>query len=330
MTAPEPQRPHSLPSLAACVLLVGGPRPSPLAAETQCSVLDLSLTPTRTVLGLWIERLTEMCSLSGPRLEVRVVQDGRSPEPMVVCDPGPLEVRFDREQRSYRGPAGIAKDECADLDPDETVLIVEGARLAGCSLRPMLETHARTGADITVGANADGSTSGLYVMRVGTLSLAPSNGFMDLKEQWLQKAVKAGLNIRVHHFPDPGVLSLRTREQFFAAARRVNGFPDPLDSVAPWPDVSELETGDDRSVIARTATIAPGAVVIDSVVMDQATIAAGAVVARSLVCPRAVIGPDVAVIDQVVTRNGVGLSGSTGVWSGARPPAGQMGDGFAG
>ncbi len=322
--------PEATPTLAACVLLAGGPRPSPLALETGCSVLDLTLTPTRTVLGVWIERLTELCPLSGPRLEVRIVHDERTPEPIVVSDPGPLEVRIDRERRSYRGPAGITRDECADLDESDRVLVVEAGRLAGCSLRPLLMDHAQTGADVTIGANPDGSTSGIYVVRVGSLSLVPKNGFMDLKEQWLQKALGAGLDLRVHRFPEPGVISLRTREQFLGAARRLNGFSDPMQSITEWPDASEPGGGDDRSVLARTSTIAPGAVVLDSVVMDHATIAAGAVVVRSLVCPRAVVGPDEVVVDGFVTRNGVGLSVGKGILTRLGRDSSRSGDGQAG
>ncbi len=313
MIVPDTNSSERIHGLAACILLAGGPRPSPLALNTGCSVLDLSLTPTRTVLGLWIERLTEICPLSGPRLEVRIVHDERTPEPVVVSDPGPLDVRIDRERRSYRGPAGIAKDQCADLEEDDLVLLVEGGRLPGCSLRPLLTAHTHSRADVTIGANPNDSTSGLYVVRVGSLSLVPKNGFVDLKEQWLQRALAAGLDLRVHRFPEPGVISLRTREQFLEAARRLNGFPDPVQSITDWSDATQPGGGDDRSVLARTATIAPGAVVVDSVVMDHATIAAGAVVARSLVCPRAVVGPDELVVDGFVTRNGIGLSGSKGM-----------------
>ncbi len=316
-----------MPKLAACVLLTGGPRPSPLAMEAGCSVLDLSLTPTRTVLGLWIERLTEVSPLSGPRMELRVIHDEKSPEPMLLSDPGPLEVRIGHERRSYRGPAGITKDECADLEEEETVLVVEGGRLAGCSLAPMLTHHAAMGADITVGSNPDGSTSGLYVVRVGSLGLVPKNGFVDLKEQWLQRALATGLRVGVFRNPAPGALLLRTRQQFLEAARTINGFQGPLESVMERVGKPEPRGRDGRSVVSRSATVAPGAVVVDSVVMDEATVAAGAVVARSLVCPRAVVGADETIVDGVVTRNGVGLSAGTGKvarWGGW---PGQRGDG---
>lgn len=318
------------PCPAACILLAGGPRASPLAVEAGFSVLDLSLTPTRTVLGLWIERLAEVCPREGPRLEVRIVHDDKSPEPILSCDPGPLDVRVVAESRTFRGPAGVTKDQCEDLRGSETVLIVEGGRPAASSLVPLLADHARLGSDITVACNDDDSTAGIYVVRCGTLSLVPKNGFMDLKEQWLQRAVGAGLHVRVHRFPPPGVLSLRTREQFLAAVRVLNGLPDPALSVAVDADEAEQTPQNSRSVIARSATLAPGAVVIDSVVMEHATVASGAVVARSLVCPRAVVGPDAMVVDRVVGRGELGLSGIRGEPRGSTASGGSGASGNPG
>lgn len=309
--AASPEAPAvALPKIDLCVMLAGGQRASPLVAESGCSVLDFSISPTHTVLGAWIERLAEAPAASDDGLEVRVVHDERTPGPVIETDTGPMRVVIRKEQRAFRGPAGIVRDECAALDPGATVLIVEAGRLPACSITPLLADHKRTGAAITVARNPDRSTAGLYLVRAEALELVPGNGFMDLKEQWLQKALGAGFDIRVASLPDPGVLSLRSRERFLEAVQMLNQLPDPSESIDEAPPAPEPEGVNRRSILSRTATIAPGAVVVDSVIMEHATVAAGAVVVRSLVCPRSVVPPDAVVTDSVLGPEAVHLKGA--------------------
>jgi len=307
-TPSEP--PVTLPRVDLCIMLAGSQRASPLMSETGCSVLDLSISPTHTVLGAWIERLSEAPAASVDGLEVRVVHDDRTPGPVIETETGPMRIVIRKESRAFRGPAGVVRDECASLPPSATILIAEAGRLPACSLAELLTVHAGTGAAVTVACNPDRSTSGLYLVRAEALELVPANGFMDLKEQWLQRALSAGFDIRVARLPDPGVLSLRTREQFLDAARMLNDLPVPADSIDEPPPAPEPAGVNRRSILSRTATIAPGAVVVDSVVMEHATVAAGAVVVRSLVCPRSVVPPDAVVSDSVVGPEAVHLKGA--------------------
>ncbi|HBS29688.1 MAG TPA: hypothetical protein DEB06_09625 [Phycisphaerales bacterium] len=291
-------------------MLAGAQRASALLEGAGCSVLDLSVSPTHTVLGLWVQRLLGIRPASRDGLEVRIIHDERTPGPIIEAETGDLRVTIRKESREFRGPAGIVKDECAGLDPDALVLIVEAARLPGCPLLPLLEDHARTGAAISVAANPDRTPAGLILARADTLGLVPANGFMDLKEQWLQRALGAGYDIRTARLPEPGMVALRTREQFLEAVRRLNALADPLETVDEAAAALEPGGANRRSILSRTATIAPGAVVVDSVVMEHAAVAAGAVVVRTLVCPRAVVRPDSVVTDAVVGPGAVHLKGA--------------------
>ncbi len=303
----QPDTPNPRPRITSCILLAGGPRPSPLTVESGYSVLDLSPTPDRTLLGLWIERIAPLASLDHT-MSLRVVTGQGSPEPVLECDPGPLELSIAPEKRRYRGPVGVARDEAQALRGDDLVMIIEGARLPGSDLLPLAATHQRTDSDITVGINPDDSPAGVYVLRRATLDLVPKVGFMDLKEQWLPKAREAGMRIHTHRFDAPGVMLVRTREQFLQAARTLNNLPDPRQSVVLTAPDTTTVGHDETSVIASSATVAQGAVVTGSVVMEHATVAAGAIVARSIVCPKAVVGAEMTVLDSVVGRSAVQLS----------------------
>jgi hypothetical protein len=256
---------------------------------------------------VWIERLADLCPL-GSTLEVKVICDAQSPGPMLETDPGPLRLSILAEKRRYRGPVGIAKDECIDLEPEALILLAEASRVPTGTLAPMIEAHHQRGSDITVGVNPDRSPAGVFLFHRSALDLAPDKGFMDLKEQWLPKALDSGLKVGVCTLSGAGLLSVRTRELFLAAARQLNGLPDPLESTLEPLIGSQHEGLIRRCVVAESSTIAQDAVVQDSVVMEHATVGAGAVVARSLVCPRCVVAPDRTVVDSVVGREGLQLS----------------------
>ena len=161
--------------------------------------------------------------------------------------------------------------------------MTEAARYPAVSLGHVVAAHARKRCDVTVMANPDGAPAGVYLIRCGTLELVPLRGFVDLKEQWLPRVKSAGHSVRVARLPEPGMLPLRTRRQFLAAARVAN----PL-------------TGSDRCVVCSGGLIGPGATVIDSIVMPGAVVGAGAVVVRSLLCPDTRTQPGVDIVDSIV------------------------------
>ena len=262
--------------LAAFILLAGGLRPSPLMKATGRSVLDLSLTPNRTVLDCWVDRLTE----TAQEVPIRIVHDAILPAPWPGKHVGG-RVLIEKEPKSLRGPAGVIGDLCRGYGPQQCVIVAEAARYVGCSLRPLIAEHVRLGADITVAANADGTPAGIYAIRVGSLDLVPAVGFMDLKEQWLRRAVDAGLDVRVHDVDRPGTLPLRTRRQFLRAAAVANASVD-------------------AAIICHGSRVAAGATVEGSVIMPGATVASGAIIVRSVVAPNCHIEAGTDIVDAVV------------------------------
>jgi hypothetical protein len=282
--------------LAACVLLAGGLRPSALVAATGCSVLDLSLTPQRTVLECWIDRLTECTDPLRRPVPIRIVHDAILPPPW----PGArraADVIVEQEPKALRGPAGVIRDLCLGYGADRHVIVAEAARYVGGSLLPLLLDHVRHGADVTVAANADGTPAGLYAIRCGTLGLIPAVGFVDLKEQWLRRAVAAGLDVRVHEIGGPGALPLRSRRQMLRAAVVAN---TAASVETGGPEAASAERGSGLRVICTGSLIGPGAVVEGSIVMPGATIGSNAVVVRSIVAPNARVEPRTDIVDAVV------------------------------
>lgn len=199
--------------IAECLILAGGLRPHPLAQATGQSTLDLWITPTRTVLGAWIDHIAP---LTGRPL--RVVFGGGVPQP-TAPEYAPEAVTIVREPNRYRGPAGVVRDQCASGDSSDTILVVEAARWLDGDLTEFLVAHASSGAAVTIATNPDKSPAGLYMLRRETLELVAERGFIDLKEQWLENVKQSGHMICVHELTHPGTRALQTHGQFLEAAR---------------------------------------------------------------------------------------------------------------
>ena len=304
--SPGKVRSAAAPEVAAVVLLAGGLKPSPLVAAVGRSVLDLSITRDRTLLDLWVSALDGPLWPSVRAPVVHVVCGGSTADPRPPAAATGVEVRIERDRKSYRGPAGAVRDVTEHLPDEACVLVAEGHRTPLDAVDDFLLAHAEGEADVSVAVNPDGSPAGVYAVRRGALRHVPANGFMDLKEQWLNRAMGAGVSVRAVRVAPPGSMPLRTREQFLIAAKVVAGRSEggalPECTIFDLGGANETEP---FSVLARGSCLGQGAVVVDSVVMPEADVGPGAVVVRSLVCPGAKVQPGAEVVDAIVTPAGV-------------------------
>lgn len=293
-----------------CLLLAGALKSSPLTAASGMSVLDLWLTRERTVLGLWVDALREL----GGAWEIRVAHNKQTPSPRELGDHDGIDVREVIDAGSYRGPAGVARDATQDLSEDADVLVCEAGRWISCGLGPLIARHRAQRSRITVGVNSDGAPAGVYVVQRGALALAPAVGFMDMKEQWIDRVRGSGGGVCGEILGSAGAMSLRSRLDFIRAAMRVSGWTggDHLDGIRT---IQGGKTNDRARfrVIGTGASVGPGAHVEDSIVMSGASVGAGALVARSVVCPGARVEAGAEVVDGIVGARGIvrDMNGST-------------------
>jgi hypothetical protein len=295
--------------LTACVLLAGSLRPSSLAAAAQCSVLDLYLTQSDPVLDVWMRHFEAIAASIDQRPTVHVIYGLSTPVPRLHEDPSNrLELKLQEDAQQFRGPAGAVRDACSIYAPDATVLVAEAARYVSGDMTRLVAEHQSKAADITVACNADSTPAGVFVVRCSALELVPKVGFTDLKEQWLNKAVEKGLNVRVHRLRDSYSYELRTREGFLHAAGAAGG----LFSTSACSSTDSVVVPTDAPSVAHPVTkgvsIGTRAVIIDSVVMPGSQVGDDAVVARSILCPGAKVPAGGTVVEGVVNagRESVG------------------------
>ena len=161
-TAAPPVVATAPPRIAACILLAGGLRPSPLVAASGRSILDMWLTPAGTILDDWCDRIAEVAAEQQRVIPIRVVHDSIVPPPW-PGQKGPIII--EQEPKALRGPAGVVRDLCREYPPDHYVLVAEAARHLAEPLVPMLDGTA----PVTVAANADGTPAGVYLIRCDTI-----------------------------------------------------------------------------------------------------------------------------------------------------------------
>lgn len=247
-----------------CVVLAGGLKASPLQAACPISVLDLPLAPGETVMSALLHRVAEVAEAIGQCVETVVVYGPPVPAPREYRAPAGITMRVLEETRRWRGAAGVMRDACEHFLSDADILVLEGARWFGTPLVPLIEQHRRSSSSATVAQLPDDSPAGVYVLSSSTLSLIPTKGFMDFKEQFLARIMSTSGAAKVHGLKSPGSLALRTRADLLAASHAAGG---------------RTKGG---SLVDPDAVVDPSAHVLDSVVMAGAHIGEGAILARSI------------------------------------------------
>lgn len=200
-----------------------------------------------------------------------------------VCPIG----RYVRDQAAFRGTAGVLKDACADLSPDDRVLVVSGGEVLEGNLHPIVAKVGQIEGDVVLCRDAKHRPVSIWSIRAGCLEDVSSVGYSDFKEQVLSQLARRC---------DVRVLTLPSSEGRFHWLRDLGDYLGC---------VREITGGSPQfRVCEEDVEIADGALVVDSVLLKGARIQAGAIVARSVIGAGVVIPSGRRVIDQVVTIDG--------------------------
>jgi len=309
---------HPIRGIDAVVLLAGGLRPSPLIQGTGLSVLDLPLRCDTTVLDHWVSVLSQLAvGASRPIRSAVIAYTSNSPQPSLGDYlTGLPNLRFVCDQTGLRGPAGTARDICQHFDDDSTVFLGEAARFITSDLRGFLKSHETSDADVTVGCEPDGRPAGIYLTRNRALKSVPTEGFMDLKEQWLSKALIEGQRVRVWTFSQISSYPLRNWDQFLDAVR-VATHGEGRAEIGPNRRFRmDFGRTDGNTIIQMPGVeIGQGAFIRDSVLMPGSIVDDETIVVRSYIGPGVHIKRGERVIDGLVRATGRSTTeviGSTG------------------
>jgi glycosyltransferase involved in cell wall biosynthesis len=293
-----------VPDIKACIILAGGLQPSPLMQETGLSILDLPLTSTATVLDWWLDHVRVVAKNLHRSIPIYILHNSHVPVPWPRREPD-LDITYIHDPLPLRGPAGVIRDACAQLPPDGDILVFEAARYMGGTLWSMMQQHAATGADATVATNTDHTPAGIYLLRSELLAMVPAAGYVDLKEQWLDRLVCAERDVRRYVLPGAGSLHLHDRASLLRAASLASGVSTdaPPSHVEPKPTSMTAPNQMSLRIICRGAAVDPTAIILNSIIMPGATVGSHALIVRSLICPNTRVQTGTDIADAIVAED---------------------------
>jgi hypothetical protein len=234
-----------------------------------------------------------------PNLRVRVLLGLGAHEPTPLPPGQPVRFTVERDPAQFRGTGGVVRDAARDYPDHSYVLVANAGQLMLDRLDEIASDMAAAAADAVVVAHADGTPSGLSLLRCACLRLLPEVGYVDLKEQAL-KTIGRSFDLRVLRRGTPTALPIRTPADYIRALqsyhRRDAGNEDSQD---PFNE----DWSPSFKIVERQAMVHPTARIHDSVVLAGATVERGATVVRCIVCPGGTVHRDALVVDQLVTAD---------------------------
>lgn len=293
---------HRLSELRSVVLLAGSVRANQLRKATGRAALQMPVSDARSVLDCWREQLVTMAEQLGiTNLPVRVMVDQASNLTPGVKQYGPVQLSIEIDPSEFRGTGGLLSDLAREYRDDDLILVSHASQLL---FEPLAELAAAMGevhADMSMVCSAEGTPSGLMLIRCGCLRNINPIGFVDLNEQALPAIAKQH-DVRVVRYDQPISRSLRTLSGYLATLREYQRLHEGPHA----PSRSRRREAWEKSfgIIEKGAMVHETAIIHDSVVLAGARVEAGAVLVRSIVCPNVWVARGRSEVDCVVGARG--------------------------
>jgi len=287
---------HQLSDLRAVVLLAGSVRANQLRKATGRCALDMPVGSNRSVLDCWREQLVTMAEQLGiDNLPVRVMVDQASGMTPGVTQHGPVQLSIEIDPGEFRGTGGLLSDIAREYRDDDLILVTHASQLLFEPLAELSGAMAEVDADVSMVCSANGTPSGLMLMRCGCLREINPVGFVDLNEQALPSIAREH-DVRVVRYDQPTSRSLRTLSSYLETLREFHRRQAGGAKDQTHPEEWEKTFG----LIEAGARVHETAIIHDSVILSGARVEANAVLVRSVVCPGVVIERDQSEVDCVV------------------------------
>jgi hypothetical protein len=285
-------------SVRSFIVLSGAVRRTPLARSIRRSLVDLPLADGSTLAERHLagaERFATRWGLDS--LSVRLLVDAEARAPAEHAPRGPVRCVVERDASPIRGVAGILADATRDHDPDEYVVVVNGAQVFRQPMDELVEAMARMEPDVALVSSADGTPVGLWLIRCGVLRSVRSVGYVDLKEQSLPEWVGRW---KVSVVERQRAYALRTRNitEYLGAVLSDASGELAGSSVDEDPYREEWERS--FAIVEAAADVKEGTKIHDSVVLTGGSVGRDAVVVRSVVCPGGVVAAGSRCVGRVV------------------------------
>ncbi len=287
-----------LAKLRGIILLGGTVRSTGLSAAIGRSILELPITGGRSLLDLWCDQASQLASLAGHNLIVRVLIDKEVQQlPRKNPQFPQIDLQVHHDPFELRGTGGILKDSTADISDDDFILVAAANYVVSEPVVRVAESLAALGGDVNIVAHEEGQPSNIMLLRRGVLKGIQDIGFADLKEQAMPAIAKSH-SVQVKFYSHAIGMPVRALKDYIQAVR---WYHRSLKHDPQSDDPFAEDCVSTFSIVEEGATMATNAQAMDSIVLNGAKVGRNASVVRSVVCPGAIVPDQAVVMDQVVS-----------------------------
>jgi hypothetical protein len=284
--------------LAAIVLLAGSIRPSELQRAAGRPLMDLPISPRRSLGQEWSRQVQDFREAIGyGELPLLVTANHASGTPRDIATLPGSTVKLDTEEP--RGSGGSLRDIAMDLDPEAFLLVASGHSFPRSPLLPVFASLSQLDDDIVIHTDLDNHPTGIFLIRCGTLVGLPARGFVDLKEQALPQ-LATRFRIRIARDGGLSPIPIRSLHGYVSALRAAAGEMSGGDNggvetpVEDW--MCTFKLTEDGAAVDSSARLH------DSVVLSGGRVGSRSSVVRSLVGPGGVVAAGTEVFDELLPR----------------------------
>jgi hypothetical protein len=290
---------RSLDRLQAIVLLGGTVRATDFSNAIGRSIVDLPVESKKTILDSWCLAARDLALSSGlEKLQLRVMVDRDSQQPVSGMTIGPVELSIERDPLEYRGTGGVLKDLSGNYNERDYLLVGNAAQILIGELRSEVEALFEGNGDVNLISLPDGRPAGLMLVRCGALRNIASTGFVDLKEQAIPAIAKTH-SVEVIRRRETCGLAVRNLGEYIGALRRYH--QQKLGRFDRSPYAEDWESS--FALAEEGADVSSGARLHDSVVLKGGVAEDTAVVVRSLIGPGGVAGRGAMAVEALVRNS---------------------------
>jgi mannose-1-phosphate guanylyltransferase len=288
-------RAHALRGL---VLLAGTVRPGHMGSLIGRPIFDLPLEQGGSILESWRRQAARLADLTAAgTLPIRIMLDRAAPDPQAsVAEDPAAPVSVERDPFEYRGTGGVLRDLAVGYADDDLLLVANASQVLTEPFAELALELMSIGGDVGIVSHADGSPSGILLVRCGAVRELPAAGFVDMKEQALPMIARHH-SVRVLERQRPTALPTRSLSEYVAALRAHHG---RLAGVAEESDPFAEDWETRFAIVEEGGWKHPNARMHDSVVLRGGRVETNAVVVQSLVCGGGEVRRGLMAVDAVV------------------------------
>lgn len=252
------------------------------------------------MLDRWVLAADAMNDSVAGEIPIIIASGSGNPAPRLTSHHSTRRIEVVVDKHSIRGAAGVVCDVSSHLEDSALLLVAEAARCPHFDLTDIVTCHRANGFDVTVLVNPDDTPAGVYLIPRCLLKYVQREGYMDLKEQWLNRVIECNHRVGVHRMTHGYSQPLRTREQLLQAARTASLGHVSCQASIRFGGMTPTSHRDGFNCIAADAIVDDSAVIVDSIIMPGARVGASSIVTRSIVGHDSAVPTNARIVDAVL------------------------------